>query len=143
MNLDKLIELFKSVKDNPTILWGLIFGALGTIGTFSYNAITYYNQGKEMVTSFADVSGDASYSKRKVDALTEKVNAQAEVIMKLQEKTGDAYMLAREAKVVADSTQKESRSGIAGIKSELDIQNNSLRSEMNAIRRATVNPLSK
>jgi hypothetical protein len=80
---------------------------------------------------------------RDIEYLKDRVSSQAETIMKLQEKAGDGFMIAREAKVIADSTQKEARSGIAGIKSELDIQNNSLRSEMKAIRRATVNPLSK
>jgi hypothetical protein len=143
MDLNKIIELFKSIKDNPTVIIGLVFASIGTIASGSYVVITKYNEIDGIVTGYAETQAQASKAVRDIEYLKERVNSQAETIMKLQEKAGDGYMLAREAKVVADSTQKEARSGIAGIKSELDIQNNSLRSEMQAIRRATVNPLGK
>jgi ABC-type phosphate transport system auxiliary subunit len=143
MDLNKIIELFKSIKDNPTVIIGIVFASIGTIASGSYYVITKANEINSIITNYDETAGQASKAMREVEYLKERVNSQAETIMKLQEKAGDGYMLAREAKVIADSTQKESRSGIAGIKSELDIQNNSLRSEMQAIRRATVNPLGK
>jgi len=143
MDLNKLIELVKNIKDNPTVIIGIVFASIGTIASGSYYIITKANEINSIITNYDETAGQASKAVREVEYLKEKVNSQAETIMKLQEKAGDGLMLAREAKVIADSTQKESRSAISGIKSELDIQNNSLRSEMQAIRRATVNPLSK
>lgn len=143
MDLNKLIELVKNIKDNPTVIIGIVFASVGTIASGSYYIITKANEINSIITNYDETAGQASKAIREVEYLKEKVNSQSETIIKLQEKTGDALMNAREAKVVADSTQKESRSAVAGIKSELDIQNNALRSEMQAIRRATVNPLSK
>jgi len=143
MDLNKIIELVKNIKDNPTVIIGIVFASIGTIASGSYYIITKANEINSIITNYDETAGQASKAMREVEYLKERVNSQSETIIKLQEKAGDGYMLAREAKVVADSTQKEARSGIAGIKSELDIQNNSLRSEMQAIRRATVNPLSK
>jgi ABC-type phosphate transport system auxiliary subunit len=143
MDLNKLIELVKSIKDNPTVLVTLVFASVGTFASGGYYIITKANEINSIITNYDETAGQASKAMREVEYLKEKVNNQSETIIKLQEKTGDALMNAREAKVVADSTQKESRSAVAGIKSELDIQNNSLRAEMQAIRRATVNPLSK
>ena len=143
MDLNKIIELFKSIKDNPTVIIGLVFASIGTIASGSYVVITKYNEIDGIVTGYAETQAQACKAVRDIEYLKERVSSQAETIMKLQEKAGDGFMIAREAKVIADSTQKEARSGIAGIKSELDIQNNSLRSEMQAIRRATVNPLGK
>ena len=143
MDLNKLIELVKNIKDNPTVIIGIVFASIGSIASGSYYLITKANEINSIITNYDETAGQASKAMREVEYLKEKVNNQAETIMKLQEKASDGYMIAREAKVIADSTQKESRSAIAGIKSELDVQNNSLRSEMQAIRRATVNPLGK
>jgi len=143
MDLNKIIELFKSIKDNPTVIIGLVFASIGTIASGSYVIITKYNEIDGIVTGYAETQAQASKAVREIEYLKERVSSQAETIMKLQEKAGDGFMIAREAKVIADSTQKEARSGIAGIKSELDVQNNAIRSEMNAIRRANVNPLGR
>jgi hypothetical protein len=50
-------------------------------------------------------------------------------------------MAAREAKILAESAQKELRSGLAAQKIELDVTTNTLRSEMNTLKRATTNRL--
>lgn len=143
MDLNKIIELFKSIKNNPTVIIGIVFASIGTIASGSYYIITKANEINAIITNYDETAGQAKKAMREVEYLKERVSSQAETIIKLQEKAGDGFMTAREAKVIAESTQKESRSAIAGIKSELDVQNNSLRSEMQAIRRATVNPLGK
>jgi hypothetical protein len=73
--------------------------------------------------------------------LEEKVATQREVIAKMQERLAEALMAAREAKILAESAQKELRSGLASQKVELDVTTNTLRSEMNTLKRATTNRL--
>jgi hypothetical protein len=31
MDLNKIIELFKSIKDNPTVIIGIVFASIGTL----------------------------------------------------------------------------------------------------------------
>jgi hypothetical protein len=50
-------------------------------------------------------------------------------------------MAAREAKIVSESNQKELRAGLAAQKTELDVTSNTLKQEMNTLRRATTNRL--
>jgi hypothetical protein len=73
--------------------------------------------------------------------LEEKVATQREVIAKMQERLAEALMAAREAKILAESAQKELRSGLSAQKVELDVTTNTLRSEMNTLKRATTNRL--
>ena len=141
MKLEEITKLFESIKNNPTVIWGIIFASLGTIGTVSYQAITKYNAVSAIVTGYDDTASDASKAKDGVEALTARVNSQQETIMKLQEKTSDALLDAREAKIIAESTQKEARAAALAQKTELDATTNALRSEMNSIKRATTNRL--
>jgi hypothetical protein len=141
MNLDKMIELVKSVKSNPTVLAGIVITSIGAIGTGAYNGITYYNEMKSMVTGYSETASTANSSNRKVDALIEKVNAQQEAIMKLQERSSDALVNAREAKMASESTQREVRSLAAAQQTELKAMNESMNSQLNAIKRATTNRL--
>jgi len=141
MKLEEITKLFESIKNNPTVIWGIIFASLGTIGTFSYQAITKYNAVSAIVTGYDDTASDASKAKDGVENLTARVNAQQEPLMKLQEKASDALLDAREAKITAESTQKEARASALAQKTELDATTNALRSEMNSIKRATTNRL--
>lgn len=141
MKLEDITKLLESIKNNPTAIWGIVFASLGTIATVSYQAITKYNQVSSIVTGYDDTAADASDAKRKVENLTERVNSQQETLIKLQEKTSDALLNAREAKITAESTQKEARAAALAQKTELDATTNGLRSEMNSIKRATTNRL--
>lgn len=141
MKLEEITKLFESIKNNPTVIWGIIFASLGTIGTVSYQAITKYNAVSAIVTGYDDTASDASKAKDGVENLTARVNAQQETLMKLQEKASDALLDAREAKIIAESTQKEARASALAQKTELDATTNALRSEMNSIKRATTNRL--
>jgi uncharacterized coiled-coil protein SlyX len=94
-----------------------------------------------MYEGYSGTAASASTAEKKVKLLEEKVADQREVIAKMQERLAEALMAAREAKIVAESTQKELRSGMAAQKVELDVTSSTLRSEMNTLKRATTNRL--
>ena len=142
--LDKVqgfVEKWVNWAKQNTMIAGILITGIPAIGAASYTAITKFNEVKEMYESFNDVAADASASKRKVIALEEKVAEMRETITKLQERTADATINSREAKVMAESTQKELRSGLAAQKVELDVTTTNLRREMDSVRRATTNRL--
>ena len=76
-----------------------------------------------------------------LDSLEEKVAELRETNIKLQERLAEAVMSAREAKIVSESNQKELRAGLSAQKVELEVTANSLKQEMNAVKRATTNRL--
>lgn len=137
---DKVQNLINWAKQN-TMLVGILVTIVPAIATFGYHVITSANELIGMYNDFGDVASDASSAKRKVVALEEKVNEQREIIAKLQDRTSDATINAREAKVVSDSVQKELRAGLSAQKVELEVTTQSLRSEMNTLKRATTNRL--
>jgi uncharacterized coiled-coil protein SlyX len=127
-------------KQNTMVAGFIIAGVPAILGA-GYTGITKFNEVKEMYEGYSDTASAASAAKRKVEALEEKVADQREVIAKMQERLAEALMAAREAKIVAESTQKELRSGLAAQKVELDVTSSTLRSEMNTLKRATTNRL--
>jgi uncharacterized coiled-coil protein SlyX len=124
-----------------TMIAGFIIAGIPAILGAGYTGITKFNQVKEMYEGYSDTASSASTAERKVKILEERVADQREVIAKMQERLAEALMAAREAKIVAESTQKELRSGLASQKVELDVTSNALRSEMNTLKRATTNRL--
>jgi hypothetical protein len=124
-----------------TMVAGFIIAGIPAILGAGYTGITKFNQVKEMYEGYSDTASSASTAERKVKILEERVADQREVISKMQERLAEALMAAREAKIVAESTQKELRSGLASQKVELDVTSNALRSEMNTLKRATTNRL--
>jgi hypothetical protein len=124
-----------------TMVAGFIIAGIPAILGAGYTGITKFNQVKEMYEGYSDTATSASTAEKKVKILEEKVADQREVIAKMQERLAEALMAAREAKIVAESTQKELRSGLASQKVELDVTSNALRSEMNTLKRATTNRL--
>jgi hypothetical protein len=124
-----------------TMVAGFIIAGVPVILGAGYTGITKFNEVKEMYEGYSDTASSASAAERKVKVLEEKVADQREVIAKMQERLAEALMAAREAKIVAESTQKELRSGMAAQKVELDVTSSTLRSEMNTLKRATTNRL--
>jgi hypothetical protein len=124
-----------------TMVAGFIIAGIPAILGAGYTGITKFNEVKEMYEGYSDTASSASAAERKVKVLEEKVADQREVIAKMQERLAEALMAAREAKIVAESTQKELRSGMAAQKVELDVTSSTLRSEMNTLKRATTNRL--
>jgi len=127
-------------KQNTMVAGFIIAGVPAILGA-GYTGITKFNEVKEMYEGYSDTASSASSAERKVKLLEEKVADQREVIAKMQERLAEALMAAREAKIVAESTQKELRSGLAAQKVELDVTSSTLRSEMNTLKRATTNRL--
>jgi uncharacterized coiled-coil protein SlyX len=127
-------------KQNTMVAGFIIAGVPAILGA-GYTGITKFNQVKEMYEGYSDTATSASTAEKKVKVLEEKIADQREVIAKMQERLAEALMAAREAKIVAESTQKELRSGLASQKVELDVTSNTLRSEMNTLKRATTNRL--
>jgi uncharacterized coiled-coil protein SlyX len=127
-------------KQNTMVAGFIIAGVPAILGA-GYTGITKFNEVKEMYEGYSDTASSAASAERKVKALEEKVADQREVIAKMQERLAEALMAAREAKIVAESTQKELRSGMAAQKVELDVTSSTLRSEMNTLKRATTNRL--
>ena len=124
-----------------TMVAGFIIAGVPVILGAGYTGITKFNEVKEMYEGYSETAASASSAERKVKLLEEKVADQREVIAKMQERLAEALMAAREAKIVAESTQKELRSGLAAQKVELDVTSSTLRSEMNTLKRATTNRL--
>lgn len=127
-------------KQNTMIAGFIIAGVPAILGV-GYTGITKFNEVKEMYEGYSDTAASASTAERKVKILEEKVAEQREVIAKMQERLAEALMAAREAKIVAESAQKELRSGLAAQKVELEVTSGALRSEMNTLKRATTNRL--
>lgn len=142
--LDKVqgfVEKWVTWAKQNTMVAGILITGIPAIGAAGYQMITKFNEVKAMYEDFDSVASNASSAKRKVEALEEKVQELRENNIKLQERLNYAVIDSREAKVVAESTQKELRSGLAAQKVELEVNSQSLRSEMNAIKRATTNRL--
>lgn len=144
MSDKKLIQRGESIinwaKQN-TMIAGIFITIVPSVLTFGYYAITELNKAIEIRDNFDEVASDASAAKRKVILLEEKVSEMRETITKLQERSSDALINAREAKIVSESVQKELRAGLAAQKTELDVTSSTLRSEMNTLKRATTNRL--
>jgi vacuolar-type H+-ATPase subunit I/STV1 len=146
-DLDKLdkvqgfVDKWVTWAKQNTMVAGFIIAGVPAILGAGYTGITKFNEVKEMYEGYSDTASSASAAERKVKALEEKVADQREVIAKMQERLAEALMAAREAKIVAESTQKELRSGMAAQKVELDVTSSTLRSEMNTLKRATTNRL--
>lgn len=136
----KLQKLLDWAKQN-TMLAGIVITVLPAIASGGYIVITKANEIVGMYNDFKSVADDAASAKRKVIALEEKVLEQRETITKLQERSSDALVNAREAKIVSESVQKELRAGLSAQKVELEVTTSSLRSEMNSLKRATTNRL--
>ena len=122
-------------------IYGIVFASVGTICSASYVGITQYNKVSSILESYDETSGTASSAHRKVEALTEQLAQQRETVMKLQERLADAMINAREAKIMAESATKEARASASATAVQLEVTTQTLRSEMNSIKRATTNRL--
>ena len=140
-NVQNFVQKWVDWAKQNTMLAGFIITGVPVILGAGYTGITKFNEVKEMYESYSDTASDASTAKRKALALEEKVAEQRETIAKMQERLAEALMAAREAKIVAESAQKELRAGLAAQKVELEVTSGALRSEMNTLKRATTNRL--
>lgn len=155
-DLDKLEKIQGSVNKyvdwakNNAILVGILTTFVPAVFVGGYQAITELNKAKAALAQFSDMVSnyDALQSKVKSleqanDNLKERMGNLGDSVIKIQDKTSEALLNARESKIVAESTQKETRAQMVGIKAEVDAGLGALRVEMNALRKASVNPLGR
>ena len=146
-DLDKLdkvqgfVDKWVTWAKQNTMIAGIALTGIPVVLGAGYTGITKFNEVKAMYEGFDDVSSTAFSAKRKVESLEEKVAELRETNIKLQERLAEAVMSAREAKIVSESNQKELRAGLSAQKIELEVTANSLKQEMNAVKRATTNRL--
>ena len=136
----KLQKVLDWAKQN-TMLAGIVLTIIPGVFVAGYQGITKFNEVKGMYEDFDSVASNASSAKRKTEALEEKLNETRESLMKLQERSSEATINAREAKIVSESVQKELRAGLSAQKVELQVTSDALRSEMNSLKRASTNRL--
>jgi uncharacterized coiled-coil protein SlyX len=142
--LDKVqgfVEKWVTWAKQNTMIAGFIIAGVPAILGAGYTGITKFNEVKEMYEGYSDTASSAAVAERKVKLLEEKVAEQRETIAKMQERLAEALMASREAKIVAESAQKELRAGLSAQKVELEVTSGALRSEMNTLKRATTNRL--
>lgn len=137
---NKLNKAIDFVKNNAIVV-SFVVGAVPVIGGGFYTAITELNKAKDSLAAFTQIVEEFPAVQRKAEAATTKVQEQQELIMKLQERLSDAYINSREAKVMAEGTQRESRAAAHAAKVEIESSVGALRIEMNTLKRATSNPL--
>ena len=140
-NVQNFVQKWVDWAKQNTMIAGFIIAAVPAILGAGYTGITKFNEVKDMYEGYSDTSSAAFAAKRKVESLEEKVQEQRETIIKLQERLAEAVMAAREAKIVSESNQKELRAGLSAQKIELEVTANSLKTEMNTLKRATTNRL--
>lgn len=140
-NVQSFVQKWVDWAKQNTMIAGFIITGVPVILGAGYTGITKFNEVKEMYEGYSDTASSASTAERKAKALEEKVAEQRETIAKMQERLAEALMAAREAKIVAESAQKELRAGLAAQKVELEVTSGALRSEMNTLKRATTNRL--
>lgn len=138
--VDKAQGLIDWAKQN-TMIVGILVTVIPAVMTGGYVVITKANEIIAMYNEFNDVAGNASSALRKVERLEERSTSQQEAIIKMQERLSDTMLNAREAKTVAESTQKEVRSLARAQEVELKAMNDSMRTELNALKKASTNRL--
>ena len=151
-----------SLTLSPQMILGLILTALPVIGGSAYAGITFFNK---MQATIEAVDSAKPYDDTEIRELTKRLEiemksvkerqlATAEQAVRIAEKASDAIALARETSAVArgssaetkavlDAQSREVNARLTQLKNEIDNAVSNLRTEMNALKRATTNPLGK
>ena len=140
-----------SLTLSPTMIITMLLAAISALGSGGYYGVTLYNRAmaaieaveaqkpyddSELVEKVKKLEFESSNAKDRFLSLSDTTN-------KLTEKVANVTVTATEAKVLAESTSRETNSRLSGLKQELDSTTAALRNEMNNLRRASINPLSK
>ena len=138
--LDKLESAIKFVKENSVVV-GFVLAAVPVIGGGFYTAITELNKAKDALSQFTEIVDEFGTLKSKVSTiekdntyLKERLQSQAEQIGKAQDRLTDAVLDSKQAKAKADTVERVTTQ-------ELKILGDAMRSELNAIKRASTNRL--
>ena len=138
--LDKLENAIKFIKEN-TVVVGFLCAAVPAIFGFGYTAITEINKAKDALSQFTEVvdgfgkaQSDIADLQKENKYLKERVQAQQDTIGRMQDKLTDAVLDAKEAKSTALNTEKSTTK-------DLKLLGDAMKSELNAIKRASSNRL--
>ena len=140
-----------SLTLSPTMIITGLLALISALGSGGYYGVTLYNRAMAAIEAVEGYKPyDDSELAEKVKKLEfESSNAKdrflglSDTTNKLTEKVANVTVTATEAKVLAESTSRETNSRLSGLKQELDSTSNALKNEMNNLRRASINPLSK
>jgi uncharacterized coiled-coil DUF342 family protein len=138
--LDKIEAAIKFARENAIVL-GFLGTAIPFVFGLGYTAITELNKAKDALSQFTDIVEQFGEHKSKVAALErenntlrERLQTQSEQIGKAQDRLTDAVLDSKQAKAKADAVERMTTQ-------ELKILGEAMKSELNAIKRATSNRL--
>jgi uncharacterized coiled-coil DUF342 family protein len=138
--LDKIEAAIKFARENAIVL-GFLGTAIPFVFGLGYTAITELNKAKDALSQFTDiveqfgeVKGKVATLERENNTLRERLQTQSEQIGKAQDRLTDAVLDSKQAKAKADAVERMTTQ-------ELKILGEAMKSELNAIKRATSNRL--
>jgi hypothetical protein len=165
-----IIEFFSALSKNPQVALGILIAGLPAIFGAGYLGVTKYNQVISIIeTDDAKEKAIAGLQQRhsdiakefqafqksldfklttadrrfveQVDSIKTRVESLGDSMIKLQDRTSEALMAARESRTISESSQKEVRSQLTLIRAEVQASLDAVKAEMNALKRASTNPL--
>ena len=101
------------------------------------------NETIESSKGLGGITRDIQQLQTEITHLKERQMDSLNASIRIQEKSSDAYVLAKEAATIAKSTQRELEATSKNIKTEVETMTSSLEEKLEIIRRATTNPLGK
>jgi uncharacterized coiled-coil DUF342 family protein len=138
--LDKIEAAIKFARENAIVL-GFLGTAIPFVFGLGYTAITELNKAKDALSQFTDiveqfgeVKGKVATLERENNNLRERLQTQSDQIGKAQDRLTDAVLDSKQAKAKADAVERMTTQ-------ELKILGEAMKSELNAIKRATSNRL--
>ena len=140
-----------SLTLSPTMMVTGLLAVISALGSGGYYGVTLYNRAMAAIES---VEGYKPYDDTDMRAKVQKLEIESngfkdrflslsDTTNKLTEKVATVSVTATEAKVLAESTSRETNSRLLGIKQEMESTSAALRNEMNSLKRATTNPLGR
>jgi biopolymer transport protein ExbB/TolQ len=138
--LDKIEAAIKFARENAIVL-GFLGTAIPFVFGLGYTAITELNKAKdalsqftEIVEQFGEVKGKVATLERENNNLRERLQTQSDQIGKAQDRLTDAVLDSKQAKAKSEAVERMTTQ-------ELKILGEAMKSELNAIKRATSNRL--
>jgi len=147
-----------SLTLSPTMMVTALLAVISALGSGGYYGVTLYNRAMAAIESveayeaYDDKELQAKVLALEVEmkAVKERQLAAADAMMNISEKLIDAVSLSRESQSTAksavanaDSVNREVQTRLAALQTELKSISEQLRNEMNALKRATTNPLGR
>lgn len=138
--LDKIESAIKFIKENSVVV-GFVLAAVPVIGGGFYTAITELNKAKDALSQFTEIVdqfGDYKSRVKTLEAenanLKERLNKTNEALASTQMRLSDAYINAKEANTKATQVERTTTR-------ELEVLGQALKTEIQAVKRATTNRL--